>query len=299
MSLNNICSIGNMSVSEKLEANLITWFDWGFLDKGGYINVEIDQTGCYVANQSLLTQVTDIRNSGVYWQGPENMVYESDISASPAPFVPPLIYINGILDVSGVVNYRDGRIEPSTASSGDSIKAKFSYKWVNFTSARSSPNARRIKYRHTRTDINNGDISLPNEGQIQLPSVIFDVPPISSSKPYGLDRWGARVYYHDIDVYVVGESANDVTRICDYICAQQGFAFDGFDPQLVVSSGDFPLNFDGTINSGKNHQQLSEDHPWVTINIEEARGIWSAYIHEHIYEANIRLRTKLVACFGC
>lgn len=288
-----------MSVSEKLEINLISIFDWGFVDKGGYINVEINQTGCYVTNQSLLIQTTDIRNSGVRWQAPENLVYESGVTHSPAPYSPALIYKNNILDSGAVINYRDGVIIPTAGASGDIVKAKFAYKWVNFTSSRKTGNVRRLKYRHTRTDIDNGDVDLPNEISLPLPSVLFDVPPISSSRPYSLDRWGARIYTHNINVCVVGESASDVTRICDYICGQEGMSFSSFDPELVISSGDFPLNFDGTKNSGKNHNQLSTDYPWATINIISAEGLWGAYIHEHIYEANVRLKTELVACFGC
>ena len=43
MSLNNICNVANMSISEKLEANLIGLFDWGFVDNGGYINIDVNQ----------------------------------------------------------------------------------------------------------------------------------------------------------------------------------------------------------------------------------------------------------------
>lgn len=303
MSLNKVCSVSKMSVSEKLEANIISYLDWGFLDKGAYINVDINQTGCYVGNESLLIEVSDPRATGtdsIYWQAPENLVYESGVSSSPAPYFSPLIYVNNILDNSPYINFRDGKIRPSTTvTSGMTLKAKFSYKWINFSSARKSPNTRRVQYRHTRTDIDNGDIDVLRESFVPLPSVIVDVPPISSSKPYGLDRWGIRRYFHTINISVVGESASDVTRICDYICDQKGFTIPSFDPELVVAANDWPLNFDGTINSGKNHIQLANSYPWANIEIKDAEGIWGSYIHEHIYQANVRLKTELVACFGC
>ena len=297
--LQNVCRIGQLSVSEKLEANLISWLDWGFVNAGGYINVEIDQTGCYVGNQSLLEEVTDLRDSGIYWQGPTNFVYESGTESSPAPFYEPLVYVNSILDSGAVVNYRDGQIVPTSGVTGNTIKCSFSYKWTTFTSARKSPSVRRLKYGHTRTDIDNGQVGLPTQTTLPLPAVIIDVPPISSSRPYTLTRLGMKTYKHNINISVIGESASDVTKICDYICGQEGVAILGFDPDLVIASGDFPLNFDGTKNSGKSHKELAAQYGWSTIHIVSAEGLWGSYINENLYEANVRLVTELVACLGC
>lgn len=301
MSLHNICNIGDMTISEKLENNLISYFDWGFVDKGGYINVNVGQTGCFVDDRSILTKVTDPRATGtLYFQGPENWVYESGSSSTPAPFIPPLVYVNSTLDLTPTINYRDGRVTPSiSVPSNATVKAKFAYKWVTFTSARKSFNHKRVQYRQNRTDLNTADIKMPPEIRMPLPAVVIDVPPISRSKPYGIDRWGARVYFYDVDLYIIGESAADVARISDYLILQTQTNINTFDPKLVVLADDFPLNFNGTIHSGKNHQQLSEDYPWSTVWIDSATGIWSGYLNEHIYQANVRLKLEFVACLNC
>ena len=301
MSLNNICNVANMSISEKLEANLIGLFDWGFVDNGGYINIDVNQSGAYVDNRSILTRVTDPRATGTkFYQGPENWVYESAVTSSPIPFIPPLIYINGSLDLTPSINYRDGRVTPSVATTATSVvKAKFSYKWANFTSARKSGYRRQVQYRQNRTDYGNGENALPPEIRLPLPAVIIDTPPISKSKPYGIDTYGPRIYTHNNNITVLGESASDVVKICDYLAAQQGQVYQMYNPSLVVASGDHPLNFNGTINSGKNYDQLAADYPWTSLKILVAESLWGGYINENIYSANVRIVTELVACLNC
>lgn len=299
MSLNNVCDISNMSISEKVEANLISFFDWGFTDKGGYINIDIDQSGAYVNNRSSLIKVTDVRG-GVYWQGPENWVYENDVS-NGTPNSPALVYNNGILDAGASINYRDGRVVLSSGNTtATSVKADFSYKWVTFTSSRKSNNVRRLQSRQTRTDIANGEIDIPPEIRVPLPCVTIDTPPITSSRPYGIfNRNSPKIYSHTNNVYIIGESASDVVRISDYICSQEGTTFRTFDPQLVRNSGDFPLNFDGTLNSGKNYDELCAGYPWANIEIMSAESIYSNYLGPNIYQASVRLKTEVVACVGC
>lgn len=290
-----------MSVSEKLEANIIGLLDWGFTDNGGYINIDVNQSGAYVNNRSILTSVSDPRATGTkFYQGPENWVYESNISSSPAAFVPPLIYVNGTLDTAPIINYRDGRVTPSLSTNSSSVvKAKFSYKWANFTSSRKSGYKRQIQYRQNRTDYNNGDIAINPELRLTLPAVLVDVPPISKSRQYGMDMYGPRIYVHNTNITVLGESASDVVKICDYIAAQQGQVYNMYNPSLVIASGDHPLNFNGTINSGKNYDQLVEDYEWSSLKIILAESLWGGYINEHLYSANVRMQTEFVACLNC
>jgi len=302
MGLNNICNVASMSISEKLENNVIHLFDWGLVEKGGYINVDVNESGAYVDNRSILTRVSDPRSTGTgYYQGPENWVYESDTDSSPSPNAPALVYVDGVLNVGATVNYRDGRVVPSgTTTSSSVVKASFSYKWATVTSARKSGYRRQIEYRQHRTDYNNGDVSLPPEVRLPLPAIVVDVPPVSKSRSYGLaNAFGPRIYTHNIGITVLGESASNVVKICDFICAQKGSLFNMYDPSLVVASGDFPLNFNGTINSGKNYDQLTEDYPWSNLYIVNAESTFGSYLHEHIYMANVRMETELVACLNC
>lgn len=301
MSLHNVCSITDISISEKVEANLISFLDWGFVDKGGYINININQSGAYVDNRSILSKHEDPRTPSIKtFKGPENWVYQTEVNSDPAPNIVPLVYVNNTLDLSPVINYKDGLVTPSiNVPANGVVKASYSYKWVTFISSRKSGTSRRVDYRQNRTDLDDPNSDIISEIKIPLPCVSVDVPPVSKSRPYGLDRLGPRIYTFFVNLSIVGESASEASRISDYICLQQGTNFSTFDPRLVVIANDFPLNFNGTLNSGKNHQQLSEDYPWSTIYIEEAQAYNGAYVHQNIYESFVRLKLELVACFGC
>lgn len=296
MGLQNICSLSNMSLSEKVEINLISIFDWGFLDHGGYFNIDINQSGAYVDNLSSLEKVVDPRGFTV-WQGQKNWVYESSADSSGVNS-PPKIYVNNILQTGNYsVNYRDGNVKITSGTPTD-VKAEYAYKWVTVTSARKLENFRNIRYRNTRTDINNNQLAQAQEIFVPMPFVSFEVPPISSSKKYGIGFFSPRLIQHQINAHVVGETHADVVRICDIICKQEGFIFQTFDPQVVHNSGDYPLNLNGTLNSGKNHDQLSSLYPWNDIKIVSAEADDASYIHENICEAIVRINTEFLNC-GC
>jgi hypothetical protein len=290
MPLNKVNQLTDMMPSEKLRINLISLFDWGFVDKGGFNNVNLDQSGCYVDNRSKLIKVED--RGQIYWQGVENWVFETGMEYGPCNS-PATIYVDDVVDPTAEINYRDGRVSVSSVSSPTSVKAQYSYKWVNFTASRNQHNRRFVEYRKHLQE----EDQRYTETTVPLPTVAFDVPSIKESRPWGLGYMAPSVHYHDITAYVFGESAEEVTRISDVIAKQKGFIFETFDPKLVSDSGDYPLNMDGTINSGKNHSELASLYPWSQIGFEEIEFNYGDYIHQHIYEGKIKIRTKIIVCF--
>ena len=94
MPLKNVCNLRTMGISEKVEINLISFFDYGLVEVGGYFNVAIDQTGDYSNNLSSLTKVNDVRGF-TYWAGPKNWIYESGADNSGVYI--PEIYVNNSL----------------------------------------------------------------------------------------------------------------------------------------------------------------------------------------------------------
>ena len=263
MPLKKVCSVRNIGASEKIEKNLISFFDYGFVDKGGYFNIEIAQTGDYVNNLSSLTKVQDSRGF-TYWAGPKNWVYESGADGSGVN-APPQIYVNGSLYSSGTVNYKEGAVYNIPANA-TGVNAKFSYKWVSFISARESNYGKKITVGDNRTDLNTVDRSTSAQLSIALPLVSFDVPSVSESKEYGLGaEYTPMVNVYNIRATVAGANDADVKRICDIIVAQQGFAINTFDPQEVLASGDLPVTMWGAKNSGKTHDKLAAIYPWTDI----------------------------------
>lgn len=294
MTLKRVCGVKNMGPSEKIETNLVSFFDYGFLDKGGYFNIDIAQTGDYVSDLSSLTKVQDNRGF-TYWAGPKNWVYESGADGSGVN-APPQIYVNGSLYSSGVVNYKEGAIyNLPTAATG--VKASFSYKWVTFISSSKTGYGKKITLNSNRTDLNTVDRSTIGDLSIPLPFVSFDVPSISKSEEYGLGgEFTPMLNIYNIKATVAGESDADVKRISDIIVAQQGFALNTFDPEEVLASGDYPTTMWGALNTGKTHDELSALYPWSYLFLETIKANSTKDLGNGIYQNTIDIKLKYISC---
>lgn len=296
MVLKKVCNVRNLGASEKIEKNLISFFDYGFLDKGGYFNIAVAQTGDYVGNLSSLTKVQDSRGF-TYWAGPKNWVYESGADGSGVN-APPQIYLNGSGTpyVSGTINYKEGAVyNIPTAATG--VQAEFSYKWVSFISARESNYGRKITIGDNRTDLNTVNRSTSAQLSIPLPLVSFDVPSISESKEYGLGaEYTPMENVYNIRVTVAADNDADIKRICDIIVAQQGFAINTYDPQEVLASGDLPVTMWGALNSGKTHDELATIYPWSPLLLEKVKANIIKDLGNGIYESTIDIKLKHISC---
>ena len=298
MPLRNTCSVRSMGTSEKIEKNLISFFDYGFLDLGGYFNISVAQTGDYVSDLSSLTKVQDNRGF-TYWAGPKNWVYESGADSSGV-YAPAQVYLNGSGSpyTSGIVNYRDGYVYNLPAAA-TGVKARFSYKWATVVSAKEAGYGRKIVWGYNRPDLDPIGRSGVPEASISLPFISFDVPSIAKSQEYGMGgEYTPKVYTYNIKATVVGESSNDVKRLADILIKQQGFAINTFDPEEATASGDFPLTMRGTLNSGKTHDQLSALYEWNDMFLEEIKASDEKDLNNGLYESVVNMKLKVIDC-GC
>ena len=66
--LNKISNIGDSTISSLIQDNMIEHFDWGFMDAGGFVNVEIPTSGLYGGDKHKLRLVDDPRyTDGQVW----------------------------------------------------------------------------------------------------------------------------------------------------------------------------------------------------------------------------------------
>lgn len=296
MGLKNVCSVKSKEISEKVEINLISFFDYGFLDKGGYFNVNIDQTGNYISNLSSLTKVVDTRGY-TYWAGPKNWVYESGADSSGVN-APAQIYVNGSGYSLGTINYRDGHVY-NIPSNATSVKASFSYKWLSVISAKKSGYGQNIQSDRFRPDLNTAPLQEVPETTISLPFISFDVPSISNSKPYGLGgEFSPMRNTHNVKCSVVSNNPDDVKRIADIISKQQGYTINTFDPTDVYNSGDSPLHMNGTLNGGKTHDQLANLYPLHQMLIKKIIARDAMDLGNGIYRTDLNMEIESIGC-GC
>ena len=75
------------TLSNILSDNFIQFYDWGFLDKGGYVNINSPASGMYGGSKHLLKAVDD-PNYAPYqsWQSyRQNWVWETGVNRTTQP----------------------------------------------------------------------------------------------------------------------------------------------------------------------------------------------------------------------
>ena len=288
MALKKVCDIRDYSYAEKIEMNLISFFDYGLLNIGAYFNINVGQSGDYVNDISALEKIEDPRGY-TKWAGNDNWVYESGVNNSSVNF-PPEIYVDNSLYNLASVNYRDGYVY-NIPSSATSVQAKYSYKWVTVTSTRKSNIGRKLQ----TGSVND---SITREFTPSLPIISFEVPPKDSGKRYGLGGSNPQILTYKVKSTILARNDNDAVRLAEVVASQKLVTINTFDPDSITNSGDFPLDYNGFLNSGKNHDQLASQYPWNFIYIKNTSAKNGKFISENLYEAFVDLTIEVLDC-GC
>lgn len=242
------------NLSKLVEANLISFFDWGFIDYGAYTNVVPNVSGAY-GDFSRLRLVNDPNfSSGKVWEGiRSNWVWESGLQFG-TPLQVSGIYVNNTFTTSGYkVDYPNGRIIFDTAISSTSIvRVGHSYKEVQFISARDNPLFREIQSRsRTPSDsnflISSGNYIGNSQNKINLPSVSVEVYS-RDNKPYQIG--GGNYVNYTAKFHIIGESDTEVSKIADTLTDQDDKIIFAFDIDTMATNNAFPLKWDGTLANG-------------------------------------------------
>lgn len=257
--LKGINNIGETTITEAVKSNLISYFDWGFIDKGGYNNISISMSGYYGGDFSKLRPVSDPRyTNGKIWESARsNWVWESGVSIG-SPISISGIYINNTFHpASGgtyTVDYPNGRIIFNTAISQTStVKVAHSHKWVKFTDSDNIPLLSQVQtysYRVDNSDFmsGSGDYILLNDQKFQLPLVAIQTLN-GEFHPYEIGS-GARYKRDKIKMYILTEDGSSANKIGDILSFADEKTLYMFDVNRMASENRFPLTFNGAVASG-------------------------------------------------
>ena len=279
--LNKVENIADSTTSGLIQDNLIEWLDWGFMDSGGFFNIDIPTSGLFGGDKHKLRLVDDPRfTSGQIWEGfRSNWVWQSGLGTETQPntlttHVPDSTYpnqknkpgvsgvfVNGTFQpTSGVgtykhyIDYPNGRVVfDSAISTSSTVTIEHSYKWVKVTKA-NDDFFREVQHRSQRADgdftlVGSGDWSQLAETRLQLPAVAIEVVKNRSMEPYAL---GALSHYINTDVlfHVLAEDDHTRDKLMDVITYQEEKSVSIFDSDLIGRNNAFPLDYRGMTNEG-------------------------------------------------
>ena len=262
--LKGVLQVGDNTLTSMLQDNLVEFFNWGLIDKGGFFNVEIPTSGQYGGDQHRLRLVDDPNyTKGQVWEAFRgNWVWESGVNQSTTPINISGVHVNGTFHsrtTTGTyahhVNYPWGRIVfDSAIDTSSTVTMEYSYKWVNVTYANSVPWFRELQYRSQRIDSAHflqdasGDWSQLAGTRFQLPASAVEMVPSRRSKPYQLG--GGQWVYQDAIFHVYAEEEYTRDKLVDIISFQDDKTLYLFDTNRMTADNRFPLDYRGAKASG-------------------------------------------------
>lgn len=267
MSLRGITNFGDATVINQVRENLISMFDYGLLEKGAYINVEIPTTGTYGGNDHQLRLVNDPRyNAGQVWQSfRSNWVWESGLGAltSTDNAYPGVsgVYVNNTFyptSTTGAyahhINHPLGRVIFDTAIDTDStVTCEYSYKYINVTRADGLEWFKQIQTKSERSDntnfINNsGEWGILGDNRLQLPTIGVELVNSRKMAPHALG--GGQRIYTDYLFHCVAEDAYTRDSLMDIVSFQNDKSIKSYDLNAIAANDAFPLDYRGVPVSG-------------------------------------------------
>ncbi|MAG59540.1 hypothetical protein CMO96_01995, partial [Candidatus Woesebacteria bacterium] len=327
--LNKITHFGDSTLTSTLQDNLIEFFDWGLLNIGGFVNVNIPTSGLYGGSQHQLRLVNHpYYASGQVWEGfRSSWVWQSGLSTTDKPKVLTKLGDTGYTSrstpgISGVfisntfqptsgvgsykhyVDYPNGRIVfDSAISTSSEVTAEFSYKWVNVVPA-DNKFFREIQYRSQRADgdftfSGSGDYTQLAENRLQLPALAVEMVG-RASEPYALGG-GTHFIMTDVLFHVLAEESYTRDKIIDIVSAQEDKTLYMIDVDDVGRSGAYPLDYRGATNSGALRypdlvkQKSDGGYRYIrSMRLQDATSQTPEELNPNLYHGTVRLKVEVI-----
>jgi hypothetical protein len=304
----NVNKIGDHLLSVQLEENLKSFLNWGFLNIGGFIN--INRPTSNISNNVLFHKLSKkedpLYKSGQIWETfKKQWVYETGVSyQSASPITISGLYINnsfvpgptGTAQYPFKLNYDLGRvIFNSGLPANTDIQMNFSYRSIQVYKAQENLSEwkRLQEMTFKRADI---DKDTSSNHRIQLPCIIIEPINVANFYPYELGSLTYNVK-QDILLHVFTENYVDRNNIMDILRLQQEKVLKLYDINKVVSNQVYSLNKDGSLNSNrKNYDQLFDDDQyfWRISHINKIDIIDNQSFNYNLFYSTIRLGMEIV-----
>lgn len=314
--LKGFSKLGDSTLTNDIKENLISFFDWGLLEKENYINVSIPTSGYYGGNEHVLRLVDDPRyTAGQVWEGfRSNWVWQSGVSGSPAPLVstdnsnPGVsgVYVSGVfypVATTGTyahhINHPLGRVIFDTAiPTTSAVTCEYSYKYVNVTQSNGLPWFQEIHKRSERVEnsqfiTSSGDWSQLSQNRYQLPAIGIEIVNNRSFKGYQLG--GSSYVYTDVLFHCISEDPYMRDNLLDAVSYQNEKNFMMYDLNDIADSGTFPLNHNGVPASGAlRFSELITQFPFKNLRLFNMRFDSVYPLGTNLYVGTVKCTTEVI-----
>jgi hypothetical protein len=311
-SLKGLNIFGDSTVTNHVRENLISFFDYGLIEKSGFVNIEIPSTGYYGGLEHQLRPVRDPRYSyGQVWEAfRSNWVWESGLGALTSTnnsypgvsgvYVDDLFYpISTTGNYSHYINYPLGRVIFDNPIDTDStVTCEYSYKYVNVTKVDGLEWFKQIQQYSERSEntnfVNNsGEWGILADNRLQLPAIGIELINSRKLTPHALG--GGQHIYTDFLFHCVAEDLYTRDHLVDIISLQNDRVLKTYDLDKISDNNNFPLDYRGMPISGAlRYPDLVSNYEGNHIRLIEA-SIDSVYsFTPNIHIGTVKLKTEVI-----
>jgi len=310
--LSNLANAQDATLSNILLDNFISFYDWGFLDRGSFYNISIPQSGIYGGDRHILRSVQDPNYSnGSIWEGyRKNWVWENGIDGTTdQPIGISGIFVDGsFLATDNVTNpyyidYTNGKVVfDSAISTSSEVKLEYSHKWVEVIPAEGVSWFRKIQQSSFRNEEDfqvsaSGGWASLGQTRVQLPCLAVEVIPPTKLEGYQLG--GGQWVNNDIVFHVITENHWECANLMDSVLYQNDRTIHLYNPTDVAISGVSPFNYrnelrDNAIPSGL-YPNLVENFFYRKCWINKSRAQEIVQLSPDLYIGAVRCSTQVKA----
>jgi hypothetical protein len=296
----------------EIETNLKSYIDWCLLGGGGWINVEVPQSGVYGGDEHILRLSSDESyDDGQVWEGfRKDWVWETGVEYDEEPINITGVLVDGTSYGSGDgtygwhINYPLGQvIFDSAISTSSEVSCSYSYRWAQSYIPDNAPWWQELQYRSYRADeqfivADGGNWSIGPHKRVQMPSIIIECVPIGSSRGFELGHNALQIE-QTIHLHVISENRADRNKLLDYFRNQKHKTIYLYKSDDVINSGDFPLDYRGMRVGSKMYPDLVESsesggYRWKRFFIENANISMTESWHPGLFEGSVTWNTEVI-----
>lgn len=243
--LKNVASFEESQISDILETNLTEFFNWGFLQVGGFFNVSFPSTG------TQLRRVSEVGyTDGCVFEGyRQGWIWESGIASPFSPVQISGVWVNDVFRPLGSgyhIDYPQGRVVFTTPlPTGAVVECEFSFRRVQLATA-DNEWFREIQfdsYDWTDQDflsIASGAWNVLARNRVQLPAIVVEPINRVRLRPKELGSH-ARVHSQDVLLHVLAETPFDRGQLHDMLIEQWDHDIVLFDVNRLTEEDRWPL----------------------------------------------------------
>lgn len=264
---NHVQDIGHRNIISSLEDNIKNFLDWGFLNIGGFIDVNIPPSGNVGMAFAKPAVDPSFGNNTVWETQRKDWVYESGVvHQNRSPINISGIYLNNTFlpspSGSGAytysLNYPLGRISfDNPVSANSKVCLNYSYKYVQIYKA--NENVWWKELQDSTYFKNNPDYNITANHRVQLPAIIIETIARNVLTPYELGS-SENIIDQDILLHIFTDNPVQRNSIIDTLILQKDKTLYLNDITKMIKNNVNPLNFKGQPNNNRfNYDQLQNN----------------------------------------